>query len=99
MSDSAWTVFDAVFWISLAGIMVGLFGLIIKVCLKSKCEHFKLCWGLISVDRRVDLEVEEEIHRMDVGVPDDLEMPTIQPSQTQTIKRPSLDSSQDKNKV
>lgn len=96
MSDSVWTVFDAVFWISLAGIMVGLFGLIIKVCLKSKCEHFRLCWGLISVDRRVDLEVEEEIHRMDVGAADDLEMPTQQPSQPQSMKRPSLSTHDEK---
>lgn len=90
--------YDAVFFISLATIIVGLLGLIIKVCLKSKCEHFRLCWGLISVDRRVDLEVEEEIHRMDVGAADDLEMPTQQP-QTQSMKRPSLSTHEDKNKV
>jgi len=86
--------YDAVFFISLAGIIVGLLSLIIKVCLKSKCEHFKLCWGIITIDRRVDLEVQEEMHRMDLGASDDLEMNPAQQQAppSQSIKRPSIES-------
>jgi hypothetical protein len=55
--------------------VIGFLGLIIKYCLKSKCEHFSLCYGLIVVDRRVDLEVQEEIHKIDNHIQemDDLE--------------------------
>jgi hypothetical protein len=60
--------YDGVFFISICTIVVGLLAGIIKFCLKSKCEHFSLCYGLIKVDRRVDLEVQEEIHMMDKGL-------------------------------
>ena len=63
--------YDAVFFISLATIIVGAFGMSAKYCLKSKCEHFSLCCGLIKVDRRVDLEIQEEIRAMELGVQDD----------------------------
>jgi hypothetical protein len=63
--------YDAVFFISLATIIVGAFGMSAKYCLKSKCEHFSLCCGLIKVDRRVDLEIQEEIRAMELGVKDD----------------------------
>jgi len=59
MSD--WEEFNAVFWITIATIVVGGFGLSVKYCLKSKCEHLNLCFGLIVIDRRVDLEIEEEM--------------------------------------
>lgn len=101
---SVYDIFDAVFFISLAGIVVGLLSLVIKVCLKSKCEHFTCCYGCFTIDRRVDLEVQEEIHRMDVGAPDDLEMQSVQPQQPSAVstktstktKRPSFDIKNDK---
>jgi hypothetical protein len=63
--------YDAVFFISLATILVGAFGVSAKYCLKSKCEHFSCCYGLFTIDRRVDLEVQEEIKAMELGVKDD----------------------------
>jgi hypothetical protein len=63
--------YDAVFFISLATIIVGAFGVSAKYCLKSKCEHFSCCWGLFSVDRRVDLEVQEEIKALELGIKDE----------------------------
>jgi len=59
--------YDAVFFISLATILVGAFGVSAKYCLKSKCEHFSCCYGLFVIDRRVDLEVQEEIRAMELG--------------------------------
>lgn len=60
--------FDAVFFISLATLLTGAFGVGVKYCLKSKCEHFTLCCGMITIDRRVDLEVQEEIRALELGV-------------------------------
>lgn len=65
--------YDAVFFISLATILVGAFGVSVKYCLKSKCEHFSLCYGLIKVDRRVDLEVQEHIREIELGITDEEE--------------------------
>lgn len=65
----SWTeTYDGVFFISLATIIIGAFGLSVKYCLKSKCEHFNLCYGLIKIDRRVDLETQEEIRAMELGI-------------------------------
>lgn len=63
--------YDAVFFISLATILVGALGVSAKYCLKSKCEHFSCCWGLFTIDRRVDLEVQEEIRALELGVSDE----------------------------
>lgn len=60
--------FGEAFFISAGTMIVGLIGLSIKYCLKSKCEHFALCYGLITIDRNVELEVKEEIHKMDLGL-------------------------------
>lgn len=66
--------FTEVFWISLATIVVGAFGLSVKYCLKSKCDHISLCWGTIDINRRVDLEVQEEIREIEMGRVNDEEM-------------------------
>lgn len=58
---------DGVFFISLATIIVGAFGLSVKYCLKSKCEHLDFCYGFLKIDRRVDLEVQEEIRGLEMG--------------------------------
>lgn len=68
---SEWEIFDGVFWVTLATILVGSFGLSIKYCLKSKCEHLNLCCGFITIDRRVDLEIEQEMRALELGLPAD----------------------------
>jgi hypothetical protein len=65
---SEWSsTYDAVFFISLATLIFGFLGLIVRYALKSKCEHFKCCFGLFEIDRRVDLEVQEELAQMELG--------------------------------
>jgi hypothetical protein len=66
----AWTPLgiDGVFFLSLATILAGSFGLSVRYCLKSKCEHFAICFGLVKIDRRVDLEVEERIRELELGI-------------------------------
>jgi len=77
---SAWIqTYDGVFFISLATILMGAFGVSVKYCLKSKCEHLNLCCGLLVIDRRVDLEIQEEMKELEMGVKEDEkgEMPEI----------------------
>lgn len=59
--------YDGVFFISIATILAGSFGLSVRYCLKSKCEKFSLCCGLFEINRRVDLEVQEELAMMEMG--------------------------------
>jgi hypothetical protein len=59
-----WTdEFGSVFFLSIATILTGSFGLVIRYCLRSKCEHIKCC--CVEVDRRVDIEanIEMEEHK------------------------------------
>ena len=69
---SEWiTTFDAVFFLSIGTLFVGLIGTMLKYCIKSKCEEFSCCsmvqgCSLFTVKRRVDLEVQEELHEMDI---------------------------------
>ena len=65
--------FDAVFFISLATLLTGALGVGIRYCLKSKCEHFNCCFGAFVIDRRVDLEVQEHIRELELGVKDEEE--------------------------
>ena len=64
MSDAWMTTYDAVFFISCGTLLCGFLSLVVKYSLKSKCEHCNICFGLLSIDRRVDLEVQEEIQQM-----------------------------------
>jgi len=87
-----WTsTYDAVFFISIGTMVIGLLSLIIKHCLKSKCEHFSLCFGLIKIDRRVDLEVQEEMHKIDHDIPDDdfIPLPTTSEQKTRRASKTS----------
>ena len=71
---SSWTsVYDGVFFISLATILVGALGVTAKYCLKSKCERFNCCFGAFEIQRRVDLETQEEIRLAELGINEDEE--------------------------
>jgi hypothetical protein len=69
MSD--WEIFGAVFWLTISSLVCGSFGLVVRYCLKSKCEDINLCYGLIHVKRDVKLEVEEELKEMELGIKDE----------------------------
>lgn len=70
MSD--WkSIFDGVFFITIATILTGSFGLSIRYCLKSKCERFSFCFGLFEIFRRVDLEVQHELAQLEMGIHND----------------------------
>jgi hypothetical protein len=66
-----YNTFDSIFFMSLSTLIIGFFGLSIKFCLKSRCENLNLCCGLIHIHRRVDLELQEEMKQMELGIRDE----------------------------
>ena len=48
MSDGWINTFDAVFFLTIGSLVFGCFGLVIRYCLKSKCDNINLCFGLIT---------------------------------------------------
>jgi hypothetical protein len=63
--------FDAVFFVTISTLLFGCFGVLIKYCLRSKCDNVNLCFGLITVHRNVELEAQEEMKAMELGIKDD----------------------------
>jgi len=59
------SIFDDTFWLTLAGIIVGVLGVLIRYCFLSKCDNISICCDLIKVHRAVELELP--------NVEDDLE--------------------------
>jgi hypothetical protein len=62
---SWYTEFNAVFWITISTLVCGSVGLVVRYCLKSKCEDINLCYGLLHVKRDVKAEVDLEMKEMD----------------------------------
>jgi hypothetical protein len=57
-------IFDDTFWLTLAGIIVGVLGILIRYCFLSKCDNVSICFGILKVHRAVELElpnIEEDI--------------------------------------
>jgi hypothetical protein len=76
--------FNGVFFLSLATILAGAVGLSFRYCFKSKCENFSICCGLLSVDRRVDLETSLDMKALEMGIREDDD------THTSAERRPSL---------
>ena len=56
---------DAVFFVSISGILAGLIKFTITYCLKSKCSDFSICFGLLKIKRDLNVEKEIEISQME----------------------------------
>jgi hypothetical protein len=50
------TTFNDVFFITIATLTFSFLGIVLKSCLKSKCDNTNICYGLIKIHRRVELE-------------------------------------------
>ena len=55
-----YTVFNDVFWISVATLTFSFLGIVIKSMLASKCDNVNICFGLLTIHRRVELEQEQQ---------------------------------------
>jgi len=62
MSSSLLT--DAVFWISLATIVVSAYKFTLSELYKSKCSKFKCCFNLLNVERNVIEEAKIDIENI-----------------------------------
>ena len=52
--------FNAVFWMSIGGGVLGVLALIVR----SKCRSFQCCWGGFVIERDIRAEVEVEEFRL-----------------------------------
>lgn len=46
----------------LVTILSSVIVILIKICFASKCQKVKICWGLIKIDRDVEIEASEFGH-------------------------------------
>jgi len=58
--------FGSSFWLTIAGIVSGLFGLLINACIKSRCKMVKLC--CLECDRDTDAEDREAMQSRNENV-------------------------------
>jgi hypothetical protein len=64
----AWTdIYDSTFFLAVGSLIISALTLTAKYCLKSKCEHFSICCGLLKIDRRVDLETQVDLQQIESG--------------------------------
>jgi hypothetical protein len=54
-----YNTFDGVFFITIITIVTGSFGLMLRYCLKSKCDNVNCCWGCITIHRNVEIETDD----------------------------------------
>ena len=54
------------FWTSFYGFSGGFILALIALIYKSKCEKVNLCWGGLVIDRAVEVELQEDMKRMEV---------------------------------
>lgn len=67
MSTSWYNTFDAAFWLTMGGMVIGVVGMFFRACYQSKCEDVSLCFGLITIHRNI--QAEEDIDIQNHGAP------------------------------
>ena len=60
--------FGGTFWLSALGIVTAFISGALVYAIKSKCIQCDLCWGIISIKRDVQAELEEEKMEIESGV-------------------------------
>lgn len=61
-----------VFLLSVATIVAGLAGLIVKYFFKSRCIEFSCCYGLLKVERDSRAENDIELRQIELGIRDEI---------------------------
>ena len=51
---------DGITIIAIITLCIGAFGMIAKLCYKSKCSNISCCYGLLNIKRQVEIESEIE---------------------------------------
>jgi hypothetical protein len=60
--------FNGTFWLSISAMLLSFVGILTVFCLKSKCKKCNICYGLISVERDIDGELEDEKMMIENGM-------------------------------
>ena len=60
--------FNGTFWLSLVGILVGFVSGGLVYAIKSKCSKCSMCYGLISIERNVEIEEKFEELELEKGI-------------------------------
>lgn len=60
--------FDGIFFITVITIITAFFGVVLRFCLRSKCGEINICWGCLKINRNVELEQEEEMKALELGL-------------------------------
>ena len=68
-------LYDGVFWTSIGTLIIGAYKFSVVYSLKSKCEKFSFCCGLIKINRNIEAEVKIELDELEHGISHDLEIP------------------------
>ncbi len=84
---SWWIEFNSVFWITITTIITGSVGLALKLCLKSKCDNVSCCWGGLLIHRNVDIEAQEEMKEMELGLSREVSTPNLNTNRVVKVAR------------
>ena len=58
---NVWDNFNSVFFLSLATTILTFCGVAFSYCYKSKCKECSICFGIVRVQRDVEIEFKEDI--------------------------------------
>ena len=60
--------FGGTFWLSALGIITAFISGALVYAIKSKCIECNICWGILTVKRDVNVELEEEKLEIENGI-------------------------------
>jgi hypothetical protein len=56
--------FDSAFWLTITGVLTAFISGSLVYAIKSKCSRCSMCFGLVNIERNV--EVEEKIEELEL---------------------------------
>ena len=62
------TEFNGTFWLTITGVLTAFISGALVYAIKSKCNRCSVCFGLVEIQRNVELEVEEEKYELEKGL-------------------------------
>ena len=58
---------DAAFWVSIATLVVAAYRFSLSQAYRSKCSQFHMCWGLVKINRNVEVEARIDQIELEQG--------------------------------
>ena len=62
------TEFNGTFWLTITGVITAFISGALVYCIKSKCSKCSLCFGLINIERNVEIEEKFEELELEKGI-------------------------------